>query len=68
MVKERRTTLIVVKKKMMDFMEEMNLNNKAREIKAQLSNEDNICNISDIISSLDEDMAKRVLKLFVYDN
>ena len=52
----------------MDFMEEMNLNNKAREIKEQLSNEDNICNISDIIASLDEDMAKRVLKLFVYDN
>lgn len=49
-------------------MEEMKLNNKAREIKAQLSNEDNICNISDIIASLDEDMAKRVLKLFVYDN
>ena len=68
MVKKRRTTSIVVKKKMMDFMEEMNLNNKAREIKAQLSNEDNICNISDIIASLDEDMAKRVLKLFVYDN
>ena len=68
MVKERRTTLIVVKKKMMDFMEEIKLNNKAREIKAQLSNEDNICNISDIIVSLDEDMAKRVLKLFVYDN
>lgn len=68
MVKERRTTWIVVKKKMMDFMEEMNLNNKARDIKAQLSNEDNICNISDIIASLDEDMAKRVLKLFVYDN
>ena len=68
MVKERRTTCIVVKKKMMDLMEEMNLNNKAREIKEQLSNEDNICNISDIIASLDEDMAKRVLKLFVYDN
>lgn len=68
MVKERRTTSIVVKKKMMDLMEEINLNNKAREIKAQLSNEDNICNISDIIASLDEDMAKRVLKLFVYNN
>ena len=68
MVKERRTTCVVVKKKMMDFMEEMNLNNKAREIKEQLSTEDNICNISDIIASLDEDMAKRVLKLFVYDN
>ena len=53
---------------MIDFVEEMNLNNKAREIKAQLSSEDNMCNISDIIASLDEDMAKRVLKLFVYDN
>ena len=53
---------------MIDFMEEMNRNNKAREIKAQLSGKDNICNVSDIIESLDEDMAKRVLKLFVYDN
>ena len=68
MVKERRMTFIVIKKKMMDFMEEMNLNNKARAIKAQLSNDDNICNISDIIASLNEDMAKRVLKLFVYEN
>ena len=52
---------------MIDFMEEINRNNKAREVKAQLLGENNICNISDIIASLDEDMAKRVLKLFVYD-
>lgn len=51
---------------MINFKTEMDKNNKAREIKDQLSHEDNICNISDIIESLDEDMAKRVLKLFVY--
>lgn len=51
---------------MINFMEEMEKNNKAREIKEQLSREDNICTISDIIESLDEDMAKRILKLFIY--
>lgn len=51
---------------MFDFQKELELTQKATEIFEKLQQENSMCQIGDIVDSLDETMAKRVLKMFVY--
>ena len=45
----------------------MQISIKAREIADQLKHCDNMCEIGDIIDSLDEETAKWVLRILIYD-
>lgn len=51
---------------MFDFEKELALSEKARELYERLCGETSMGNIADVIADMDEDTAKRVLKMFVY--
>lgn len=53
---------------MIDFHKELELTLQADEFVQKLETEDDMCEIADIVSSMNNDMLKRVLKKFVYKN